>query len=92
MEVKIETKYSPHEVVIGYYNGFFHRFRIDNIEIRLQTQYNNATILYHCTALVPKDCECTFSHTFEQHELKTEKEFKEMMENILKESEEYTTD
>lgn len=85
MEIKIGTKFSPNDVAIGYYNGNFYRFRVDDIEIESRTLYNRTRIRYHCTALMPEGSELTFCHDFEEHELMTKEEFKEKTGKFINE-------
>ena len=85
MEIKIETKFSPNDMAIGYYNGDFYRFNVGYIEIETNTLHNRTHIRYHCTAIVPEGSELTFRQDFEEHELMTKEEFKEKIENFINE-------
>lgn len=86
MEIKIETKFSPNDVAIGYHNGDFYRLRIDVIEVNFNSSYTSSKdIRYWCTAIMPEGCETTFCQYFEEHELMTKEEFKEKFENFINE-------
>ncbi len=68
MRVEVNTKYNVGDVVFGYYNKNFFKFKITNIQI--QTNYNTqwTEVIYSCTAII-EDSECTFRHEFNECEL-----------------------
>ena len=86
MEIVIQTKYSEGDVVYGYYEGSFHKFRVDYIKVTLNSCYHNSKeIRYRCTAIVPKGCEFIFCEEYEEQELFTKEEIATMLEKVQNE-------
>ena len=84
MTITIKTKFSQGDVVYGYYNGKFWKFRVDFIKVSEDSCYCNSTeISYRCTAIVPIGSELTFSHQYDEQELFTKEELVNMLENII---------
>lgn len=81
MEFKISTKFSIGDIVIGFYNGSFYKFRIDNIKFTHYTKWDNTDIVYECSAVVPLGG-VTFNEKFNEHELHTEDEMEKMFDNL----------
>lgn len=68
MRVEVNTKYDVDDVVFGYYNSGFYKFKITNIKIQTEYQTQRAKVIYSCTAII-EDSECTFRHEFNECEL-----------------------
>lgn len=70
MRVEVNTKYDVDDVVFGYYNHNFFKFKITNIQTQIRTGYHTqkAEVIYSCTAII-EDSECTFTHEFNECEL-----------------------
>ena len=85
MDIQIKTKLGIGDIFYGYYGCNFHEFRVDNIEIRHDVKYNRTEVSYKCTAIVPEDCDCTFSTTLLEQQAYTKDEIKGMLEKLIKE-------
>lgn len=68
MRVEINTKYDVDDVVFGYYNNDFYKFKITNIQIQTEYITQRAEVIYSCTAMI-EDSEYTFTHEFNECEL-----------------------
>ena len=82
MKIELETKYSIGQIVYGYINGTFIKFRIDNLTATYDTLYDMSSVNYHCTS-IPRnenDMLC-MEETFEERCIHN----KEEMKSILKE-------
>lgn len=85
MDITIKTKFGFQDKPYGYCSGGWFRFRIDKINVRYNIHPNGSIfneVEYECTAIVPKDWEMTFGHTFEEEELHTKDEIVSMLERI----------
>lgn len=68
MRVEVNTKYDVGDVVFGYYNGHFYKFKITNIQTHTEYKRQRTEVTYDCTAII-EDSECTFNYTFDECEL-----------------------
>jgi len=68
MRVEVNTKYNVGDVVFGYYNNNFFKFKITNIQTQTRYYPQRVEVIYSCTAII-EDSECTFIHEFNECEL-----------------------
>lgn len=68
MRVEVNTKYNVGDVVFGYYNNNFFKFKITNIRTYTEYEMQRTEITYSCTAII-EDSECTFRYDFNECEL-----------------------
>lgn len=68
MRVEVNTKYNVGDVVFGYYNNNFYKFKITNIQTHTEYKRQRTEVTYDCTAII-EDSECTFNYTFDECEL-----------------------
>jgi len=68
MRVEVNTKYDVDDVVFGYYNQHFYKFKITNIQIKTKYKTQRTEVIYSCTAII-KDSVCTVTHEFNECEL-----------------------
>jgi ribosome-associated translation inhibitor RaiA len=68
MRVEVNTKYDVGDVVFGYYNNNFFKFKITNIQTHTEYEMQRTEVIYSCTAII-EDSECTFRHEFNEYEL-----------------------
>lgn len=68
MRVEVNTKYDVGDVVFGYYNNNFFKFKITNIQSQTDYKTQRTEVIYSCTAII-KDSEYTFTHEFNECEL-----------------------
>jgi len=68
MRIEVNTKYDVDDVVFGYYNHNFFKFKITNIQIKTEYYRQRVEVIYSCTAII-EDSECTFTHEFNECEL-----------------------
>ena len=68
MRVEVNTKYDVNDVVFGYYNHHFFKFRITNIQVQTNYKRQRTEVIYSCTAII-EGSECTFTHEFNECEL-----------------------
>ena len=83
MEVTVTTKFNVGDTVYGYYHHGLIKFRIDRIKVEYDSRWRSSLVRYECTAIVPKDCEVTFTETFEESCLVTKSELIEVMRNLI---------
>lgn len=82
MKIEFETKYSIGQIVYGYINGTFIKFRIDSLTATYDALYNTSSVCYQCTS-IPRDENdmLCMKETFEERCIHN----KEEMKSILKE-------
>ncbi len=73
MRVEVNTKYNVGDVVFGYYNNNFYKFKITNIQTHTEYKWQRTEVIYDCTAII-EDSECTFDYAFNECELYSNKD------------------
>ncbi len=81
MEVRINTKFGLNDKPYAFCNGELYQFAITDISINWKLNYGIPEILYECHAIIT-DSHLSFVNKFEERELHTLDEIKQMIINL----------
>jgi len=90
MEIKINTKFNVNDIAYGYHDGFWGKYRIDDIVVDRYKTGCQPSITYNCVYQIDNelctdfDDYVTICTDFKEKELFTKEELVEMLNSILK--------